>query len=75
MKYKGGEVVVAQRVILDRDQHGDWYIHAVPGTFGVVNDFGQTEPSVDVTWEDGSQCTVHEDEVMLYLGDVSRVVD
>lgn len=75
IKFKKGDVVIANRVLLDGDGSGEWRISAVKGELGVVNDYGQVSPSVDVSWMNGSQCTVHEDWIDLYQGEVTKVVD
>jgi hypothetical protein len=72
--FKKGDVVFANRVLLDGDG-SEWRIAAIHGDLGVVNDYGQTSPSVDVSWYNGSQCTVHEDWIDLYQGGVQKVVD
>lgn len=72
--YKAGDVVFANRVLLDGGD-GEWRIAAIHGDLGVVNEYGQAPPSVDVSWYNGSQCTVHEDWINLYQGGVERVVD
>jgi len=73
--FKKGDVVFANRVLLDKEHGGDWRIAAIHGDLGVVNDYGQTSPSVDVSWANGHQCTVHEDWISLYQGGVEKVVD
>jgi hypothetical protein len=45
-----GDVVRALVVITDEDNHGVPYLHAVPGTWGIVID--ATEPSFpNVSWD------------------------
>jgi len=73
--YRKGDAVRANRVILDVDSYGDYYIHAIPGTFGVVNEHGQEHPLVDVTWADGNQCTVHAEDIDPYDGYIVRVAE
>jgi hypothetical protein len=73
--FKKGDVVFANRVLLDKEHDGDWRITAIHGDLGVVNDYGQSSPSVDVSWYNGNQCTVHEDWIDLYQGGVEKVVD
>jgi len=72
--FKKGDVVVARDVIVDRHD-GDFYIHSPKGGLGVVNDYGQVHPAVDVTWADGSQCTLLASEIDLYTGNPIYVVD
>ncbi len=72
--FKKGDVVFANAVLLDGGD-GEWRIAAKYGELGVVNDYGQTRPSVDVSWANGSQCTVHEDWINHYQGGVEKVVD
>jgi hypothetical protein len=74
-KFKKGDVVVANKVVVDIDVLGDYYIHALAGGIGVVNDYGQEPPSVDVTWHQGGQCTMHEDDLDHYPDPVVCVVD
>ena len=75
-RFKKGDVVVANAVILDRETwpDGDWYIHSAAGGIGVVNEYGQEHPRYDVRWLDGSTCTVHASVLLLYRGEVERVV-
>jgi hypothetical protein len=76
-KLKPGMVVVANRVITDRDSYGEIYIHAIPGTFGVVlnDDFDPKWPVI--SWGIGGVsgvCNVAPDCFDIYTGPVEQVV-
>lgn len=81
---KPGTIVVATCVITDRDEHDNHYIHAIPGTLGVVlSDDADEDGLVDPKWPnicwglkgEGGTCNVTPDEYKLYKGRVQCAID
>lgn len=79
MNLKPGDVVEATCVITDKNRSGNVYIHAVPGTLGVIleDDFDVNPEFPVIDWGPGGHgtCNTHDDCFKKYEGRVQCVVD
>jgi hypothetical protein len=72
---KRGDVVISKVVVTDLDTYGAPYLHAIPGTFGVVEN--AEDPGFPcVCWGLGSHggvCNVRRSDVLKYDGRIFKV--
>ena len=77
-RMKAGDIVVATCVIIDVDEDGCHYIHALPGTRGVVLDDDGIDPHwLFVNWEPEGYgtCNITRAEYEKYRGRVQCAID
>ena len=72
-KLKVGMVVQTKVVVVDEDDRGSLYLHAVPGDFGVIMDCDAPDTFPVIAWTNSGVCNMDPKDLEMYTGRVCYV--